>query len=145
MVIVAQLGDFMIVKCSHCKEMFDNQSFEEHKCDIPLSGVKKIEVVYFHDGSYGKKKLLTALGIDGILYSFEVIPRKGIPYFMRLSDGRKHLDKSNGKVPVPSTVKRIIMSYLKKFRERNQQPRFRLSQIFGFGIRRHVEHMNTSQ
>lgn len=37
--------------------------------------------------SYKDKKLMTGLGVDGVLYTFEVVPRKAIPYFTSLSKG----------------------------------------------------------
>lgn len=108
----------MIVKCSHCKEMFDEIAFDEHQCDIPLNGVKKIEVVYFHDGSYRNKKLLTALGIDGILYSFEVVSRKAIQMLYPSTVNMEK--KSHAKLPEPAyllhVVKTIIV-FLKVFRQ----------------------------
>ncbi len=45
---------------------------------------KRIEVVYFRDDSYKDKKLMTGWGTDGILYTFEVVPRKPIPITMPL-------------------------------------------------------------
>lgn len=59
--------------------MFSDTAFDEHKCDIPLKTCKTIEVVYFQDGSFKDKKLMTGWGIDGVLYTFEVVPRKPIP------------------------------------------------------------------
>ena len=77
----------MIVKCSHCHEMLSKEDFNAHKCDLPLKTCKIIEVIYFQDGSFKDKKLMTGWGIDGILYTFEVVPRKPIPLMLPLSDG----------------------------------------------------------
>jgi hypothetical protein len=49
----------LIVKCSHCLKIFSSKEFETHECDLPLKGVKRIEVVYFHDCSYKDKKLMS--------------------------------------------------------------------------------------
>jgi hypothetical protein len=72
----------MIVKCSHCKKVLSSKDFEAHQCDLPLKGCKWIEVVYFHDTSYKDKKLMTGQGTDGVLYTFEVVPRKPIPFVL---------------------------------------------------------------
>jgi len=96
----------MIVKCSHCKAMFDAKDFDVHKCDMPLKGCKRIEVRYFYDGSYNDKKLMTGWGIDGVLYTFEVVPRKPIPIVMtsdefsqqKKSDESKQSNDSDGEV-----------------------------------------------
>lgn len=60
----------MIVKCSHCKKLLSSEDFDSHDCDLPLNGIKHIEVVYFRDDSYKSKKLMTGWGIDGISYTF---------------------------------------------------------------------------
>ena len=86
----------MIVKCSHCQQILSNDKFNSHECDLPLKEVKRINVVYFQDGSYGKKKIMTAWGIDGTLYTFEVVPRKPLPYILPLADAflqRKRTDE----------------------------------------------------
>jgi hypothetical protein len=76
----------LIVKCSHCQQILSSDNFENHECDLPLRDIKRIEVVYFHDGSYKNKKLVTGWGTDGTLYTFEVVPRKPIPIMLPLSD-----------------------------------------------------------
>lgn len=89
-------NDFAIVKCSQCKSILEAKDFDMHKCDLPLTDVKRIPVIYFHDSSYGAKKLMTGWGVDGILYTFEVVPRKAIPCTLPLSDEflqRKKSDK----------------------------------------------------
>jgi hypothetical protein len=91
----------LIVKCSHCHQLLSEEDFETHVCDLPLKGCNRIEVVYFRDDSYKDKKIMTGWGVDGTLYTFEVVPRKAIPMIQPLSDGRKHLKDSDGKVPVP--------------------------------------------
>jgi hypothetical protein len=65
--------------------LLSDADFVSHECDIPLNGVKRIEVVYFRDSSYKDKKLMTAWGIDGNLYTFEVVLRKAIPLMEPLS------------------------------------------------------------
>ena len=59
--------------------MFSNEMFDSHDCDLPLNGVQKISVVYFRDDSYNNKKIMTGMGIDGVLYTFEITARKPIP------------------------------------------------------------------
>jgi hypothetical protein len=86
----------LIVKCSHCKQFFAEENFDAHECDLPLKECRRIEVVYFHDDSYQEKKLMTGWGTNGILYTFEVVPRKAIPISLSTSDGflqRKKPDK----------------------------------------------------
>ena len=62
-----------------------NETFPSHECDLPLKATKRIEVVYFRDDSYKNKKMMTGWGTDGILYTFEVVPRKPIPLMEPLS------------------------------------------------------------
>ena len=69
----------MIVKCSNCGEMLADSEFEKHECNIPLKNHKHIDFVYFMDVSLKNKKLMSGMGTDGILYTFEVVPRKAIP------------------------------------------------------------------
>jgi hypothetical protein len=86
-----------IVKCSHCKNLFSEKNFESHKCgEIPLKECRIIEVAEIYDGSYEGKKLLNGWGIDGILYTFELAPRKAIPLMEPLSR-RKVTDLPYGK------------------------------------------------
>lgn len=75
-----------IVKCSHCKQIYSVEAFNNHGCNLPLTDVKHIPVVYFQDDSINGKKIMTGRGIDGILYSFIVIPRTAIPYMKSLTD-----------------------------------------------------------
>ena len=75
----------MIVKCSQCKQIMSEKAFTQHECDLPLKESKRIEVIYFRDDSYKDKKLMTGWGTDGVLYTFEVVPRKPIPLIMPLS------------------------------------------------------------
>jgi hypothetical protein len=52
--------------------------------------------VYFQDDSYDDKRLMTGRGVDGVLYTFEVIQREPIPIVVSPSDGflqRKKSDK----------------------------------------------------
>jgi capsule polysaccharide export protein KpsC/LpsZ len=84
-----------IVKCSHCKKILASDEFDSHKCELELVGVKSIPVIYYSDVSYKDKKLINGWGVDGILYTLEVVPRKPIPIVM-LSDDflqRKKSDK----------------------------------------------------
>ena len=80
----------MIVKCSHCQQIFSAEKFDAHECDMPLNGCKRIEVVYFQDGSYKDKKIMNGWGTDGVLYTFEVVPRKAIPLIMAIGDEISH-------------------------------------------------------
>jgi hypothetical protein len=75
-----------IVKCSHCRVILSKKQFDRHKCaSSELQGQKKIEVVYFMDVSCNDKKMMTGLGVDGVLYTFEVVPRKPISIIMPLN------------------------------------------------------------
>jgi len=69
----------LIVKCSHCGCIISSESFNNHECDLPLKNTKRIDVIHFRDDSFGNKKLMTGWGVDGTLYTFEVVPRKPIP------------------------------------------------------------------
>jgi len=84
------------------------ESFELHKCDLPLKKCKTIEVIYFQDGSYKDKKLMMGMGIDGVLYTFEVVPRIPIPITIPLADERKQPDKTDGEVTEPLSGKNNI-------------------------------------
>jgi hypothetical protein len=86
----------MIVKCSHCRKVLPSKNFDSHKCDLPLKECKTIEVVYFMDESYEDKKIMVGWGTDGVLYTFEVVPRKPIPYI--LSDDSYHEGQNRRKV-----------------------------------------------
>lgn len=88
----------MIVKCSHCKQILSSEDFETHECDLPLKECKRIEVVYFQDESYKDKKLMTGWAIDGVLYTFEVVPRKPIPFVVSSSDDSYHESQNRRKV-----------------------------------------------
>jgi hypothetical protein len=85
--------------------MFADDKFTDHECDIQLKECKRIKVVYFQDGSYKDKKLMNGLGSDGVLYTFEVVPRKVIPMIESL--GRRKVtdsqwkDKTDGEVTEP--------------------------------------------
>jgi hypothetical protein len=78
-----------------------SESFAGHRCDLTLRECKTIEVVHFCDGSYGDRKLMTGWGVDGILYTFEVVTRKPIPMVTRLSDASYHGKDSDDKLPEP--------------------------------------------
>lgn len=62
---------------------------------------KRIGVVYFHDESYKNKKSMTCLGTDGILYTFEVVPRKAIPLMEPLSKRKVTNFRANGDITEP--------------------------------------------
>jgi hypothetical protein len=85
----------MIVRCSHCHQIFSEGSFDGHKCDLPLKECRRIDVVYFMDVSYDDNKLMNGLGTDGVLYTFEVVPRKATPIIMTTDEflQRKRADK----------------------------------------------------
>jgi hypothetical protein len=91
----------MIAKCSHCTKLLTAEDFETHECDLPLKGVKRIEVVYFRDDSYKDKKLMTGWGTDGIIYTFEVVPRKPIPITIPLNRRKVTDSRTVDKEPVP--------------------------------------------
>jgi hypothetical protein len=90
--------DAVIVKCSHCKRILSSEEFETHKCELQLVDQKTIPVVYFLDTSCNGKKIMAGWGVDGVLYTFEVVPRKPIPYMKSLSDDSYHDDND----PTPS-------------------------------------------
>jgi hypothetical protein len=75
----------IIVKCSHCSSIIASENFEAHECNLELKECKRIEVIYVCDDSYKNKKLIRGWGIDGVLYTFEVVPRKAIPCIIPLS------------------------------------------------------------
>lgn len=97
----------MIVKCSHCKAMFSEEDFEAHECDLPLTGCKTIEVTYILDVSTKNTKMISAQGIDGVLYAFEAVPRKTIPLMLPISDGisQRELPDEDDTVPMPALNK----------------------------------------
>lgn len=88
----------MIVKCSHCRKILSSKDFGTHKCEMPLVDVKNIPVTYFLDTSCNSKKFMTGWGIDGVLYTFEVVPREMIPYTISLSDDSYHEPSNRRKV-----------------------------------------------
>ncbi len=65
--------------------MLAEEDFERHECDLPLNDCKTIEVAYFTDLSGKTKEIVSGRGIDGVLYIFEVVPRKPIPMITPLS------------------------------------------------------------
>jgi hypothetical protein len=65
--------------------MLASGDFNSHKCSWALKGTKEIPVVYFRDDSFDDKKIMTGYGIDGVLYSFVVVPREAIPLIESLS------------------------------------------------------------
>jgi UDP-galactopyranose mutase len=83
--------------------MFSAKDFDAHKCDMPIKDVKRIPVVYFQDDSYNDKKLMTGWGVDGVLYTFEVTPRKPIPIVICPSDESYNDKESDDKLTEPVT------------------------------------------
>jgi len=82
--------------------MFSIEQFNQHECELTINSVKEIPVVYFRDDSRNGKQSITGRGIDGVLYSFIVIPRTAIPYMKSLTDDylqrekdRRGLDRTN--------------------------------------------------
>jgi len=65
---------YLIVKCTHCKQIFSSEDFDAHKRDLPLTECKKIEVVYFQDDSFKNKKLMTGWGTDGFFIPLRLYP-----------------------------------------------------------------------
>jgi hypothetical protein len=99
-----------IVKCSHCRSILSSDEFESHQCNLELKECKTIEVINFLDVSYKNKKLMSGWGIDGILYTFEVVPRKPIPIisplFKQTKSNRFDEDyKTDGEVTVPPFIR----------------------------------------
>jgi hypothetical protein len=81
--------------------MLSTENFDFHECSLPLKGCKTIEVVYFRDDSYKDKKLMTGWGTDGVLYTFEVVPRKPIPLMEPLNRRKVTPFRTDEDVPVP--------------------------------------------
>jgi len=94
----------LIVKCSHCKAILSSETFETHECDLPLKECRRIEVVYFQDESYKDKKIMSGWGIDGVIYTFEVVPRKPIPIVLSSSDVFSQKKRSDGDYTEPLRV-----------------------------------------
>jgi hypothetical protein len=44
---------------------------------------------------------MTGYGLDGILYTFVVMPRTAIPHFQKLTDEKKHQFRTDEEVPEP--------------------------------------------
>ena len=95
----------MIVKCSHCGVITTAKEFEGHECDLSFNESKIIKVAYFRNDSHKNKQIITGLGLDKVLYTFEVVPRTATPYFTSLS--RRNVTNSeenngtDGEVPEP--------------------------------------------
>ena len=83
-----------MVKCSHCKKFMSSDAFDAHKCTLEMVGVKPIPVVDYTDISCNDKRIIMGQGVDGVLYTFEVVPREPMPYILPLSDDSYH-DASN--------------------------------------------------
>jgi hypothetical protein len=92
----------VIVKCSHCRQILSAEDFNSHKCELSLVGNREIPVVYFIETSYSNKKSVTAWGVDGILYTFEVVPRKPIPIIENMSRRKVTDFRTDGEVTEPS-------------------------------------------
>jgi hypothetical protein len=76
----------LLVKCSHCKEILSQDQFDSHKCRLQVKACREIPVVYYREDSNDNEKSVTAWGLDNILYTFEVVPRKPIPITLPLAD-----------------------------------------------------------
>ena len=72
--------------------MLSSENFDAHKCDLSLKECKTIEVVKIIDGSYEDRQLMNGWGTDGILYTFEIMPRKAIPIMMPLKQTKVYMD-----------------------------------------------------
>jgi len=60
--------------------MFSVDEFDSHKCKLPdVRGQKTIETIDFLDVSCGDKKLMSARGVDGIIYFFKIVAREPLP------------------------------------------------------------------
>jgi hypothetical protein len=103
----------LIVKCSHCKDLLSESKFNEHKCKLELVGTKVIPVVNFIDTSCKGRQLITGWGIDGVLYTFEVVPRKAIPIVMYHPMKVNMNPDSDDKLPVPSVRWHISLRWTK--------------------------------
>jgi hypothetical protein len=87
--------------------MFSFDKFGSHQCDKSLKGVKTIPVVYFRDDSYNDKKIMSGWGVDGVLYTFEVVPRKPIPIIQPIR--RKFTEgQSDEDLTKPITIRLIF-------------------------------------
>jgi hypothetical protein len=62
--------------------MFSAEDFDTHECDLSIKELKTIPVVDYLDVSCKSKKLMNGWGVDGVLYTFEVVPRQPIPIVM---------------------------------------------------------------
>ena len=55
---------------------------------------------------------MTGWGTDGVLYTFEAVPRKPISITMPLADEKKHLFRTDGEEPEPTiAVYSFVGSY----------------------------------
>lgn len=99
--MVMKTNNSPIVKCSHCNQILSSEDFDQHKCEWNLKDVKRISIVYFRDDSYEDKKIMTGYGTDGVLYTFEVVPRKAIPLLLPLSNELSQQNRSNEDDTVP--------------------------------------------
>lgn len=100
--MTSNLNSSPIVKCSHCKQIISAKSFDTHKCELHLTGQKVIQVIDYLDISNNEKKQITAQGIDGVLYIFEVVPRKATPIilpddFSQTKNNRRRLPRTKKK------------------------------------------------
>jgi hypothetical protein len=83
--------------------MFALEDFDAHECDIPLKEIKTIPVIDYLDVSCRNKRMINGKGIDGILYTFEVVPRKPIPIVMT-SDEFSQQKKSDEDYTEPKLI-----------------------------------------
>ena len=98
--------------------MMSEKDFERHKCgEPPLKECRTIEVVEIYDGSYDGNKLLNGMGVDGVLYTFELVSRKALPVVECLNrrkvTGRDEFSGTDEEVPVPPVgIFKIVTSPL---------------------------------
>jgi hypothetical protein len=72
------------------QEILSSRNFNKHKCEKSSIGVKTIPVIDFLQTSRNGKEVMTGWGVNGILYTFEVMPRKPIPFIKGSSDDSYH-------------------------------------------------------
>ena len=81
--------------------ILSEEDFIAHECDLPLKTIKRIEVAYFTDLSNKQASIVSGRGIDGVLYTFEVVPRKQIPITLPLTDKNLQRKRTDGDLTVP--------------------------------------------
>jgi len=95
------VNNVLIVKCSQCRKILPFEKFSEHECKLELVSTKTIPVINFLETSCKGMKIMTGWGTDGILYTFEVVPRKAIPIVMCHPTKVNMNPDSDDKLPEP--------------------------------------------